>query len=103
MAPPKRKLSSDDSDDDDIHSTAITVSSDTQLAKRSRVTDIVPVNDDVLAVNRTNARTSHLASPTMLLTGHSAAIYSMKFDPSGEHIASSSFDRSICELLNGIC
>jgi Prp8 binding protein len=40
-------------------------------------------------------RTSGLVAPTMLLSGHSAPVYSIDFDPSGQHLASGSFDRSI--------
>ena len=40
-------------------------------------------------------RTSSLHAPTMCLTGHDGAIYSVAFSPSGKHLASSSFDRKI--------
>eukprot|EP00953_Heterococcus_sp_UTEX-ZZ885_P009528 5603-Heterococcus_DN1.PRE.1 len=40
-------------------------------------------------------RTSGLVAPTMLLTGHAAPVYSLTFDPSGKHLASGSFDKSI--------
>jgi Prp8 binding protein len=40
-------------------------------------------------------RTSGLTAPTMLLTGHAAPVYSLTFDPSGKHLASGSFDKSI--------
>ena len=42
-------------------------------------------------------RTSKLNAPTMLLTGHEGAVYSIDFDPSGEHLASSSLDSNICK------
>ena len=42
-------------------------------------------------------RTSSLLAPTMLLTGHEGAVYSMAFDPTGQHLASGSYDRNICE------
>lgn len=40
-------------------------------------------------------RSSTLLAPTMLLTGHQAAIYSLKFDPSGLALASAGADRAI--------
>lgn len=40
-----------------------------------------------------------LQSPTVLLTGHTEAIYSIAFDPSGTHLASASLDRSISKEL----
>jgi len=40
-------------------------------------------------------RTSSLESPIMLLTGHHAAIYTMKFNPTGTVIASGSHEREI--------
>lgn len=40
-------------------------------------------------------RSSNLSAPTMLLTGHDSAIYSIAFDPSGRHLVSGSFDRQI--------
>ncbi|TQB68860.1 hypothetical protein MPDQ_002662 [Monascus purpureus] len=40
-------------------------------------------------------RTSRLDAPIMQLTGHSAEVYSVQFDPTGQHIASGSFDRTI--------
>ncbi len=46
-----------------------------------------------------SSRTSNLQAPNMLLTGHDAAVYSISFDPSGQHIASSSLDKHICEPL----
>ena len=44
-------------------------------------------------------RTSGLLAPNMLCTGHNAAVYSLAFDPSGQHAASGSFDRQICRLI----
>ncbi|OAL70935.1 hypothetical protein A7D00_4597 [Trichophyton violaceum] len=40
-------------------------------------------------------RTSGLAAPIMELTGHTGEIFSTRFDPTGQHIASSGMDRSI--------
>ena len=50
---------------------------------------------DLVAVDDAEARTSGLFAPTMQLSGHGAAIYTMKFDPTGKHLASGSFDRRI--------
>ncbi|GAO51052.1 WD40 repeat-like protein [Saitoella complicata NRRL Y-17804] len=41
------------------------------------------------------SRTSGLQAPNMHLTGHSGEIFASRFDPTGQHIASASFDRSI--------
>ncbi|OJJ96131.1 hypothetical protein ASPACDRAFT_81368 [Aspergillus aculeatus ATCC 16872] len=40
-------------------------------------------------------RTSGLRAPIMELTGHSGEVFSVRFDPTGQHIASGSMDRSI--------
>ncbi|KAJ2961217.1 hypothetical protein NQZ79_g3531 [Umbelopsis isabellina] len=40
-------------------------------------------------------RTSGLQAPVMLLNGHQGDVYTCEFDPSGQHIASGSFDRQI--------
>jgi len=40
-------------------------------------------------------RTSSLESPIMLLTGHKAEIFTVKFSPSGRALASGSFDKEI--------
>ncbi|RHY26294.1 hypothetical protein DYB32_007828, partial [Aphanomyces invadans] len=62
-----------------------------------RTLEIVPVDAKVVTVtSRTDtARTSDLLAPTMLLTGHGAAVYSLAFSPLGKTAASASFDRSI--------
>lgn len=41
------------------------------------------------------SRTSSLMAPTMCLTGHKNAIYSLKFDPTGNFLASAGFEREI--------
>lgn len=41
------------------------------------------------------ARSSSLLAPTMLLTGHQAAVYTLKFDPSGLQLATAGADRGI--------
>ncbi|CAM9628302.1 unnamed protein product [Chrysoparadoxa australica] len=40
-------------------------------------------------------RTSSLLAPTMLLTGHEAAVYTVQFDPSGRNLASAGVDKKI--------
>mmetsp|Transcript_6019 Transcript_6019/g.9563 ORF Transcript_6019/g.9563 Transcript_6019/m.9563 type:complete len:385 (-) Transcript_6019:598-1752(-) len=40
-------------------------------------------------------RTSNLKSPTMLLEGHHAALYTCRFSPDGVHVASAGADRRI--------
>lgn len=40
-------------------------------------------------------RTSSLAAPAMQLCGHQSAVYSISLDPTGQHLASGSLDRSI--------
>uniref|UniRef100_M4BWC5 Uncharacterized protein n=1 Tax=Hyaloperonospora arabidopsidis (strain Emoy2) TaxID=559515 RepID=M4BWC5_HYAAE len=92
MESSKRPPSSDDETD---ASAMLTSASSTQLAKRSRLTEIVAADSTVVASKHVGNRTSKLLAPTMLLSGHSAAVYSLKFSPSGQHLASSSFDRSI--------
>ncbi|KAJ3333391.1 hypothetical protein HDU76_008642 [Blyttiomyces sp. JEL0837] len=44
---------------------------------------------------KTIQRTSSLKSPIMLLTGHQAEVFTCKFSPSGQQIASGSMDRMI--------
>lgn len=45
-------------------------------------------------------RTSGLQAPVMELTGHSGEIFSAKFDPTGNLIASAGMDRSISEFTS---
>ena len=42
-------------------------------------------------------RTSSLMAPEVVLLGHTGAVYSIAFDPLGEHLCSGSFDKQICE------
>ena len=72
-------------------------------AKRARGGDggalvSVPQSSDTLALSSAPpapGRTSHLGSSTMLLTGHAAAVYCLQFNPTGDALASGSFDKSI--------
>jgi len=45
--------------------------------------------------SKTLPRTSGLQAPIMLLSGHKAEAFSVKFSPSGRHLASASFDKTI--------
>ena len=40
-------------------------------------------------------RTSNLLAPTMLLSGHGGEVFTVKFSPDGEVVASGSHDRQI--------
>jgi len=40
-------------------------------------------------------RTSRLQAPIMLLTGHAGEVFTMKFSPGGDVVASGSFDKHI--------
>jgi Prp8 binding protein len=42
-------------------------------------------------------RTSSLMAPEVSLLGHEGAVYSIAFDPSGQHLCSGSFDKQICK------
>jgi len=72
---------------------------DEPAAKRSRLSEsAVAIYDEkreLVAVDAAQARTSDLFAPNMHLTGHGAAVYSLKFSPDGQHLASASFDRRI--------
>ena len=41
------------------------------------------------------ARTSALLAPTMLLTGHADQVFTVRFNPAGDLIATGSFDKTI--------
>eukprot|EP00002_Diphylleia_rotans_P020493 TRINITY_DN3974_c0_g2_i1.p1 TRINITY_DN3974_c0_g2~~TRINITY_DN3974_c0_g2_i1.p1 ORF type:complete len:351 (+),score=71.00 TRINITY_DN3974_c0_g2_i1:56-1108(+) len=68
------------------------------LAKRNRSDlAIVPQNQGRVLATVVNmpGRTSGLLAPNMLLTGHSHEVFSIKFNPNGNTLASGSFDRNI--------
>jgi len=73
-------------------------------AKRSRYENAliaVPTGDEVSLANVQKSelkRTSGLSAPTIQLTGHEGAVYSLAFDPSGQYMASGSFDKQICKF-----
>jgi Prp8 binding protein len=43
-------------------------------------------------------RTSALRAPIMELAGHAGEVFACRFDATGHHIASGSFDRTICKV-----
>ncbi|RYH10796.1 hypothetical protein EON65_39115 [archaeon] len=44
------------------------------------------------------ARTSSLTAPEITLAGHEAAVYTLAFDPTGEHLATAGMDKHICRF-----
>jgi len=65
------------------------------LAKKPR-NELVEVTDKSKALVQSGpARTSNMDAPIMLLTGHQGEIYTAKFHPEGNVIASAGFDRQI--------
>jgi Prp8 binding protein len=72
-----------------------------EIAKKSRYDVAIIPNSSTEIVSTSHSsvseRTSQLLAPTMLLTGHEGAIYSISFDPSGQYLASGSFDNNICK------
>eukprot|EP01111_Echinosteliopsis_oligospora_P006216 TRINITY_DN2026_c0_g1_i1.p1 TRINITY_DN2026_c0_g1~~TRINITY_DN2026_c0_g1_i1.p1 ORF type:complete len:360 (-),score=105.55 TRINITY_DN2026_c0_g1_i1:73-1152(-) len=76
----RKKDDMDDDGDDSNLENAVVV-------KKARSDQII-VSDQV-------QRTSTLLSPNMLLSGHKAEVYSVKFSPDGKHLASGSFDKEI--------
>ncbi|KAG5961710.1 hypothetical protein E4U13_005745 [Claviceps humidiphila] len=69
------------------------------LVKRQNVSDsegaLARLNASSSALVQTNTRTSALQAPVMELSGHTGEIFTAKFDPTGNLIASGSMDRSI--------
>ncbi|KMS65438.1 hypothetical protein BVRB_035990 [Beta vulgaris subsp. vulgaris] len=64
---------------------------DTALIKRQKT-------DNELGTVLQPARTSSLPAPTMLLTGHGAAVNVNRFNGDGSVLASGSFDKQICTV-----
>jgi WD40 repeat protein len=64
---------------------------------RYEVATIPVTNTELVPGTISSTRTSELLAPTMLLTGHEGAIYSIEFDPTGNNLASGSFDSNICK------
>ncbi|RUS20404.1 u5 small nuclear ribonucleo protein 40 kDa protein-like protein [Endogone sp. FLAS-F59071] len=76
------------------------------LVKRQRQEDETSDNSAALIITNASSasavsvvgmikRTSGLQAPIMLLAGHAGDVFSCRFDPSGQHIASAGFDRQI--------
>uniref|UniRef100_A0A0D6R802 Uncharacterized protein n=1 Tax=Araucaria cunninghamii TaxID=56994 RepID=A0A0D6R802_ARACU len=72
------------------------------MPPKRQKTDLVTFTYGTLQTSNQNAghkdgprRTSSLESPIMVLTGHQGAIYTMKFNPTGNVIASGSHDKDI--------
>eukprot|EP01031_Cornospumella_fuschlensis_P041114 gene41114-50160_t len=80
-------------------------------AKRSRG-DVAPSETALVTQNNTSsalvgltastalivkegARTSTLSAPEITLAGHEAAVYTLAFDPTGEHLATAGMDKRI--------
>lgn len=69
-------------------------------AKRRKVeptgAEIVPaLRSELVPLPGSANRKSGLLAPTMLLTGHTAEVFSCEFSPDGLHLASGSFDKHI--------
>ncbi|KAI9750412.1 MAG: hypothetical protein M1815_001786 [Lichina confinis] len=74
------------------------------VVKRQRSEANIGANSVVVVVNQTAQngaliqaipRTSGLQAPIMELAGHAGEVFATRFDPTGQHIASGSIDRSI--------
>jgi Prp8 binding protein len=68
---------------------------------RHDVSPSLSTSDALIVANsdlKDDKRTSDLQAPTMLLSGHNGAVYSISFDPTGKSLASSSFDGEICKF-----
>ncbi|GBB84430.1 hypothetical protein RclHR1_01100022 [Rhizophagus clarus] len=68
-----------------------------QLVRRQAPdqSNALTIADSSGALIQTIKRTSGLQAPIMLLLGHQGEIFTVRFNPTGEHIASGSFDRTI--------
>ncbi|XP_045478545.1 U5 small nuclear ribonucleoprotein 40 kDa protein isoform X2 [Harmonia axyridis] len=64
------------------------------VAKKSR-NEVANVNKNKSVLQAAPARTSNLFAPIMLLEGHEGEIFTVKFHPDGQYLASSGFDRKI--------
>ncbi|KAJ1564698.1 hypothetical protein HK096_006730 [Nowakowskiella sp. JEL0078] len=66
-----------------------------QTADNEMAALIPLIQDSAGALLKSVKRSSGLLAPIMLLSGHAAEVFSVKFSPNGQSIASSSFDREI--------
>ncbi|KAJ5558092.1 hypothetical protein N7535_009579, partial [Penicillium sp. DV-2018c] len=64
-------------------------------AAESAGTELVKGSSQNGALIQSVPRTSGLDAPIMELTGHSGEVFAVRFDPTAQHIASGSMDRSI--------
>jgi len=61
----------------------------------NRNNELVPAAENRMILQDAPPRTSNLEAPIMLLSGHPGDIFSLKFHPDGQFLASSGFDRQI--------
>ncbi|KAL3279186.1 hypothetical protein HHI36_016699 [Cryptolaemus montrouzieri] len=63
-------------------------------AKKVR-SEVANINKNKSVLQAAPARTSNLFAPIMLLEGHEGEIFTIKFHPEGQYLASAGFDRKI--------
>lgn len=98
------KRSGEESQDDSMHSAKRSrgdyESSETALVSVSNTSSALVAAPGLTAstalIVKEGARTSTLTAPEITLTGHEAAVYTLAFDPTGEHLATSGMDKHIC-------
>ena len=71
------------------HSTALVVASSAGSSA------IIPAAAAANPFASASGRSSNLEAPIMHLTGHKSAVYAVRFDPTGQHIATAGKDRDI--------
>ncbi|KAK9885235.1 hypothetical protein WA026_010738 [Henosepilachna vigintioctopunctata] len=64
-------------------------------ASKKSKNEVALVNKNKSVLQATPARTSNLFAPILLLEGHEGEIFTVKFHPEGQYLASSGFDRKI--------
>lgn len=93
----KRQFSdADDGEDDmDIDNNAKKVKLNTHS---TALVSFAQTSQALITTSKTEpGRTSALMAPEVCLTGHAGAVYSIAFDPTGQHLCSGSFDKQICK------
>lgn len=90
-------------EEDDAEDVDVDVNVAKKLKRDSTSTALVSIapTSQALMLSRTPAepgRTSALMAPEVSLLGHEGAVYSIAFDPSGNHLCSGSFDKQICKF-----